>query len=117
MNCIKTLFDLWQLKKNEKKTADEISCLQTKKLKRLLHYVYEHSACYRSSFERAGITTEMIDSPPLSSFPTMDKSVLMSQFEEIITVPDLTQEEICSFDERETTGKKFLALCEGHFGI
>ncbi len=37
MNYIKTIFDLWQLKRNEKKTAWEISSLQTKKLKRLLH--------------------------------------------------------------------------------
>lgn len=106
MNYIKTLFDLWQLKRNEKKTAEEISSLQTKKLKRLLHYAYEHSTYYRNSFERAGITAEMIDSTPLSAFPVMDKSVLMSQFEEIITVPDLTQEEIRNFDEKETTDKK-----------
>ena len=106
MNYMKTIFDLWRLKRNEKKTVEEISSLQTKKLKRLLHYAYEHSAYYRSSFERAGITAEMIDSTPLSAFPVMDKSVLMSQFEEIITVPDLTQEEIRDFDEKETTGKK-----------
>lgn len=106
MNYIKTLFDLWQLKRNEKKSVGDISSLQMKKLKKLLHYAYEHSAYYRNSFERAGITTEMIDSTPLSAFPIMDKSVLMSQFEEIITVPGITQEEIRSFDERETTGKK-----------
>ncbi len=106
MNYMKTIFDLWRLKRNEKKTVEEISSLQTKKLKRLLHYAYEHSAYYRSSFERAGITDEMIDSTPLSAFPVMDKSVLMSQFEEIITVPDLTQKEIRDFDEKETAGKK-----------
>lgn len=106
MNYIKTIFDLWQLKRNEKKTAEEISYLQTKKLKRLLHYAYEHSTYYRNSFERVGITAEMIDTTPLSAFPVMDKSVLMSEFEEIITVPNLTQEEIRSFDEKETNDKK-----------
>lgn len=106
MNYIKTLMDLWQLKRNEKKTAEEISSLQTKKLKRLLRYAYEHSTYYRNSFERAGITAEMIDSTPLSVFPVMDKSVLMSRFEEIITVTDLTQEEIRNFDKKETTDKK-----------
>lgn len=106
MNYIKTIFDLWQLKRNEKKTVEEISSLQTKKLKRLLHYAYEHSAYYRSSFERAGITAEMIDNTPLSAFPVMDKSALMSRFEEIVTVSDLTQEEIRGFDEKEATGKK-----------
>ena len=106
MNFIKILFDLWRLKRNEKKTAREISSLQTKKLKRLLHYAYEHPSYYRNSFERAGITVEMIDSTSLSAFPVMDKSVLMSQFEEIITVPNLTQEEFCGFDEKEAIDKK-----------
>ena len=121
MNYIKTIFGLWQLKRNEKKTAREISSLQTKKLKRLLHYAYEHSVYYRNSFECAGITAEMIDSTPLSAFPVMDKLVLMSQFEKIITVPNLTQEEIRGFDEKETcpeilpdpgTGKKRLILTD-----
>ena len=108
MNYIKTIFDLWQLKRNERKTVGEISSLQTKKLKRLLHYAYEHSTYYRNSFERAGITAEMIDSIPLSAFPIIDKSVLMSQFEEIITVTDITQEAIRNFDEQETAvGKLF----------
>lgn len=106
MNYIKTIFDLWQLKKNEKKTPAEISSLQAEKLKRLLHYAYEHSAYYRNSFECAGITAERIDSTPLSAFSTIDKSVFLSRFEEIITVPDMTQEEIRNFDEQETSSKK-----------
>lgn len=69
MNYIKTIWDLWRLKRNEKKSVAEISALQDKKLKRLLHYAYEHSAYYRSSFTRAGITAETIDSTPLSAFP------------------------------------------------
>lgn len=109
MNCIKTIWNLWNLKRNEKKSAAKISALQDKKLKRLLHYAYEHSSYYRDSFERAGITAADIDSMPLSAFPVMDKSVLMSRFEEIVTVPGLTQEEIGRFDERETvSGKLFL---------
>lgn len=106
MNCIKTIWNLWNLKRNEKKSAAKISALQDKKLKRLLHYAYEHSSYYRDSFECAGITAASIDSMPLSAFPVMDKSVLMSWFEEIVTVPGLTQEEIGRFDEREKAGGK-----------
>lgn len=79
MNYIKTIFGLWQLKRNEKKSVEEISSLQTKKLKRLLHYAYEHSVYYRSSFERAGITAEMIDSTPISSLPTSQRAHLIRQ--------------------------------------
>lgn len=76
MNYIKTIWNLWHLKRNEKKSAAEILALQDKKLNRLLHYAYEHSPYYRNSFERAGITAKTIDSTPLSAFPVIDKSVL-----------------------------------------
>jgi len=106
MNYFKMIWNLWQLKRNEKKSAGEISALQAEKLKRLLHYAYEHSPYYRNSFERAGITAEKIDSTPLCCFPAIDKSVLMSRFEEIVTAAGLTQEEIRKFDEREAGSKK-----------
>lgn len=106
MDCLKMIWSLWQLKRNERKSAEEISGMQDEKLKRLLHYAYEHSPYYRNSFERAGITVEKIDSTPLSCFPTIDKSVLMSRFEEVVTVAEFTQEEIRKFDEREAGSKK-----------
>ena len=61
MNYIKNLWDLWNLKRNEKKSAAEISALQDKKRKKLLHYAYEHSSYYRNSFEHAGITADTMD--------------------------------------------------------
>lgn len=106
MNYIKTVFDLWNLKRNEKKTPQEISYLQNQKLRRLLHYAYENSEYYRNSFEKAGITTEKIDSTPLSKFPTIDKSIVLSQFNALVTVSDLKQEEIRRFDEQEKPNRK-----------
>ena len=106
MNYIKTLFDLWSLKRNEKKTPDEISDLQNQKLRKLLHYAYENSEYYRDSFEKAGISADKIDSTSLSKFPTIDKSILLSQFDSIVTVPDLKQEEIRRFDENEKITRK-----------
>ena len=106
MNYIKTLFDLCTLKRKEKKTPDEISALQKQKLRRLLHYAYETSEYYRDSFEKAGITADQIDSTPLSHFPSIDKSILLSQFDRLVTVPDLKQEEIRCFDEQEKPDRK-----------
>lgn len=106
MNYIKTLFDLWELKRNEKKTPEEISVLQKQKLRRLLHYAYETSPYYRDSFEKAGITSNKIGNTPLSKFPVIDKSVLLSQFDRLVTVPDLKQEEIRRFDEQENPDRK-----------
>lgn len=106
MNYIKILFDLWNLKRNEKKTPRQISNLQNQKLRCLLRYAYENSEYYRNSFEKAGITIEKIDSTPLSKFPAIDKSILLSQFDALVTVPDLKQEEIRRFDEQEKLNRK-----------
>lgn len=106
MNYLKTLFDLWNLKRNEKKTPHEISNLQNQKLHRLLHYAYENSEYYRDSFEKMGITAEKIDSTPLSKFPTIDKSILLAQFDSLVTDSDLNQEEIRRFDEQKKPDRK-----------
>lgn len=106
MNYIKTLFDLWELKRNEKKTPDEISALQNQKLRRLLHHAYETSPYYRNSFEKAGITADKINGTPLSEFPAIDKAVLLSQFDHLVTAPELKQEEIRRFDEQEKPDRK-----------
>lgn len=106
MNYVKTLFDLWNLKRNEKKTPCEISDLQNQKLRRLLHYAYENSEYYRDSFEKTGITAEKIDSTPLSKFPTIDKSILLAQFDSLVTDSDLNQEEIRCFDEQGKPDRK-----------
>lgn len=106
MNYLKTLFDLWELKRNEKKAPDEITALQKQKLCRLLHYAYKNSEYYRDSFEKAGITADKIDNTPLSNFPTIDKQILLSQFNRLVTVPDLKQEEIRNFDKKVKITRK-----------
>lgn len=81
MGRCRLLWDLFQLKRNEHKTREQIRTLQDKKLQKLLYYAYDHSTYYRKTFEQRGITREHIDRLPLSAFPTMDKkcswSILM----------------------------------------
>ena len=99
MGRCRLLWDLFQLKRNEHKTREQIRTLQDKKLRKLLYYAYDHSTYYRKTFEQKGITREHIDRLPLSAFPTMDKKMLMEHFDEIVTVPDIRQEEFRKFDE------------------
>ncbi len=106
MNYLKMLIELHRLKQNEKKTPEQIRDLQQKKLYSLLCYAYEHSAYYRNTFEAAGITAENIEKLPLSAFPTVDKQQLLANFDELVTVPDLRQEELRRFDAEETVDRK-----------
>lgn len=99
MNYIKVLFDLYSAKRNVKKTASQIKKLQRKRLIKMLKYAYEHSAYYRRMFNVYGITARNIGTVPLEQFPTIDKQTLLSRFDEIITVSDITQDELRRFDE------------------
>ena len=83
MNVVKTLRELMRFMRNTHMTAGQMKWLQEQRLRFLLHYVWEHSAFYRCTFEKAGITEEQLDNLPLSAFPTIDKSVLMEHFDEL----------------------------------
>ena len=106
MNYLKTLTDLYRLKKNMKLSAEKLRSLQNGKLRKLLRFAWEHSSYYRAVFERAGITEEQLDTLPLSCFPTIDKQALLEHFDELVTVPDLKQENLREFDAREAADRK-----------
>ena len=64
MNDLKLLWDLYGLKRNTKKTPDQIRILQEKKLRRILEYAYEHSVYYRRTFKDAGVPRNRQDNVP-----------------------------------------------------
>ena len=103
---LKLLCELYRLKQNTKKTREQIAALQEEKLRSLLRFSYQHSAFYRKTFEKNGITAENIDTCPLSAFPTMDKKTLLEHFDELVTVPDLKQEELRRFDAEEKADRR-----------
>ena len=99
MNYLKVLFDLYIAKRNVKKSAAQIEKLQKKRLLKMLKYAYEHSAYYRRMFNVSGITAKNIGTVALDKFPTINKKTLLSHFDEIVTVSDITQNELRRFDE------------------
>lgn len=106
MNTIKVLQELAALKRNEKKTISQLRQMQEQKLRRVLTYAYEHSPYYKNAFEAAGLTAESVRTAPLSAFPTLDKTTLLERFDSLITVPDVTQEELRRFDSEQAANRK-----------
>lgn len=106
MNYLEVLLDLYKYKKNVNKTREQILEIQDKKLRKLLYYAYDNSKYYHETFEKSGITREMIGTLPISKFPTINKEILIKNFDDLITVPDITQEELRLFDENENIEKK-----------
>lgn len=106
MNYIKLLWELSVLKRNEKKSYEQIQQLQEKKLRAMLAFAYEHSAYYGRKFEAEGITKENLPSMPLSQFPTLSKAELLENFNELVTVSQLTQEGMREFDAEQARNRK-----------
>lgn len=98
MSYLKLLWGLYTLKNNTRKSREQIQALQKDKLYHLLHYAYDHSDYYRSAFIQAGIVKENIDDTPLSAFPSINKTILMEHFDELVTVDDISQNELREFD-------------------
>ncbi len=98
---LKVLADFYRLRKNQFRTKEKIKQIQTDKLSELLHYAYAHSEYYHEQFERAGITALNIDEIPLNEYPTIDKETLLKQFDKIVTIPGVTQEQLRKCDERD----------------
>lgn len=104
---LKTLFDLYRLKRQAGLKVRDMQKLQETKLRRMLRYAWEYSAYYKRTFQAAGITERQLDELPLSCFPTLDKMTLLEHFNEVVTMPGLTQDQLQKFDEREGRGQDF----------
>lgn len=106
MNYIGLLWNLYILKQNTKKSRTQIKKLQKKKLYRLLKFAYENSHYYHNIFEQNGIYEKNLLSTPLSQFPILDKEQLMANFDKLVTVSDLKQDELRKFDEQSSKEQK-----------
>lgn len=102
MNYLKTLVDLYRLKRQTKLGTKRMRALQERKLRIMLHHAWEHSAYYRKTFEAAGITREQLDELPLSCFPTIDKKEFLDHFDELVVPKDLCQQELREFDAQKS---------------
>lgn len=106
MNRLKLLWDLARLKGHERMTPPRMKRYQAKKLREILVYAFRHSSYYHRAFVRAGIDESNIRTAPLSAFPVMDKQTLLRNFDQIITVPDLTQDELRRFDAETAADRR-----------
>lgn len=106
MNILKTLWQLGKAVGSIKATPEQLQSSQQQKLRDLLHHAWSHSAYYREAFLQEGIDEDELDTVPLRELPVLDKQTLLSRFDEIVTVPGLTQEALRRFDESEKADRK-----------
>ena len=105
MKYIHLLYNLFLLKRNMTGSRERIRKIQDRKLTSILKYAYKNSSYYKSAFEKKGISFDQIGQLPLSAFPTIDKDTLMENFDDIVTIPDLKQEDLRRFDEYSSSSE------------
>ena len=106
MRYTRLLWNLLAMKRNEKKSREQMKELQEQKLRKMLAFAYENSPYYRRAFEAVGLDRRTVTTAPLSSFPKMDKALLMEHFDSLVTVKDLKQEELRRFDAETSIEEK-----------
>ena len=110
MSRLKLLIELAKLKRHKRMTPARMKKYQAKKLRKMLVYAFRHSSYYHRAFVRAGIDESNIRTAPLSAFPVMDKQMLLQNFDQLITVPDLTQDELRRFDAETAADRRAYKL-------
>lgn len=100
------LKNLFVMKRNEKKTKEQMKTFQERQLRKLLAFAYKNSPYYHKAFEEAGIDEHTVMTAPLSAFPKMNKALFMEHFDQLVTVEDLNQEELRRFDAETSIDEK-----------
>lgn len=106
MRYFRLLKNLFFMKRNEKKTRDQMKALQERQLRKMLAFAYKNSLYYHETFETAGINEDTVMTAPLSSFPKMNKALLMEHFDRLVTAEGLNQEELRRFDAEASLEEK-----------
>ena len=75
---------------------------QDKQLRRIVKLAYTKSSFYRELYDEAGVD---ISNFRLEDLPTVDKTMLMSNFDRVMTTPEVTLREVEEFCEGRRRNK------------
>jgi phenylacetate-CoA ligase len=76
---VRTLFDLYTLKRNLRKSPSELKSMQTKKVKAIIEYAYTHVPFYHRKFDEARVRPDDITTiEDLTKIPITEKSEIQS---------------------------------------
>jgi len=97
------------MKLHEKYSREHILKLQEKKFRKMLKYSYKNSEFYRNYYSSKGIKESDLDTIDIENIPPVDKALIMDHFNELLTVSDVTQQQLLDFlDKSEDANNLFL---------
>ncbi len=109
LNFVGAILKSFHLKRRIKRwSRDDLLRWQNKKLRQLVKLAYKKSAFYRELYDQAGVD---INNFVLDDLPTVDKTMLMSNFDRVMTTPKVTLQEVQEFCEARQRNE----IPYGHF--
>jgi len=87
---------------HEKLSRKSILRLQEKKFRKMLNFAYKHSKFYHDLYTSKGITKNDLETINIDKLPTVDKDTFMDNFDDIITVDDVSKKEVVDFFDKST---------------
>jgi phenylacetate-CoA ligase len=85
------------LKIHERNSREKILRIQDKKFRKILKFAYKNSKFYHDLYKSKGISEEELDNIPVEKIPVVDKETLMENFDDVLTVDDVSKKEVLSF--------------------
>lgn len=97
MRTIKLLSHLRKLKKEERLSAESVDQLTRKRFVTLIEKAFNTSSFYRDLYTAHGITEKDLSDVELKDLPIIDKSMVMENFDDLITDPSITRKSVEQF--------------------
>jgi phenylacetate-CoA ligase len=93
---------------------EAVARLQERRLRRILRHAWAHSRFYRRHYRAAGLREADLAAVPLRDVPTVDKNIVMENFDELVCDPAVRREELERFvGDAGTRGMKY----RGRFAV
>jgi len=93
------LFYKYLFEKNLNKTREDILKNREKKFHKLINFVFKNSLFYKNYYQSHGIRERDLKNISIDKFPSIDKNIMMENYDQIITDKGLSKNRIETFIE------------------
>lgn len=97
MSFLRTLNYYFSLRKNLKKSRNEILHLRERKFRKIIKYAYKNIPFYNEYYTSHGIKEKDLNSIPISELPIINKNILMNNFEKFFIDKRITKNKVAEF--------------------
>jgi phenylacetate-CoA ligase len=85
---------------HEKSSREDILDLQEKRFRKILKFAYKNSKFYNKLYDSNGIKENDLATIDINKIPTINKDLVIDNFNEVIVPNDITKKEVLEFLEK-----------------